>query len=357
LALAIGIFGASGSGKSTLMEALSAAGQQYSIHIKGTDRPPRQYDGIEIRCVSSVDQEEYDYIYQTYGYRYGLQRKQIVDSLRNGRHHFVICNDIGVIRALNRDFRRSFRTVFQVFDAPRESLRAIQLARGIADDEIELRLAKIDGLYRTFSEEYELFDAVLVNHYGDSPEQLRTQMEKLLAKFVAQESIAPENNVRQFLGHLREYLVGVADHTDNPVEQGYAFIMMAMSDDDPTLVDVHAAIKRACDDVGVRAERVDDTEFTGQITEKVLSSIRVSEFVIADLTHERPNVYYEIGYANALNKPLVLVARRGTKPHFDVQGMRVLYYDNLVKLEDSLRKVIPTIRSRARASDLSHLSE
>jgi GTPase SAR1 family protein len=68
------VFGASGSGKTTLMEQLMLGGGQYSIHIKATNRPARQYDDIEIQCVESVSPAEYDYIYSTYGYSYGIQR-------------------------------------------------------------------------------------------------------------------------------------------------------------------------------------------------------------------------------------------------------------------------------------------
>ena len=46
--LIILLFGPSGSGKSTLMEQLLSSGGQYSIHLKGTDRVPRQYDSVEI---------------------------------------------------------------------------------------------------------------------------------------------------------------------------------------------------------------------------------------------------------------------------------------------------------------------
>ena len=57
---------------------------------------------------------------------------------------------------------------------------------------------------------------------------------------------------------------------------------------------------------------------------------------MADLTHERPNVYYEIGYAHAFKKPTILTARKGTEPHFDVQGFPIISYDNSTNLEHEL---------------------
>src|SRR2546423_3516207 len=145
------VFGASGSGKSTLMSLLAESGAQYNIHAKGTDRPPRKYDDVEIRCVSQVTPRDYDYIYQTYGYRYGIQKTQIDTALANNQHHFIICNDIDVIHRIRQDYGERARVVFHYFDAPREALLDIQRQRGITDDEIEIRVAKTTTLYRTWA--------------------------------------------------------------------------------------------------------------------------------------------------------------------------------------------------------------
>src|ERR1017187_776160 len=143
MSLIVLVFGASGTGKSTLLQNLQEAGRQYSIHIKGTDRPPRKYDGVEIKCISEVKPDEYDYIYQTYGFRYGIQRSQVDEALRQNRHHFIICNDVNVIRAIKRDYAQNVRVVFHSFDAPEEALRQIQQSRGIGDDEIQIGRAHV----------------------------------------------------------------------------------------------------------------------------------------------------------------------------------------------------------------------
>ena len=224
------------------------------------------------------------------------------------------------------------------------TLEQIQRDRNVNDDDIALRLAKIDGLNETFIEEYELFDGVLVNHYGAPLANLRTQIDKLLIRF-AKQADADTETLQRALQDVLQREQHAQREIAPPVEPNFAFILMAMSPKDPSLVDVHASIRRACSELGIRAERVDDIEFTGQITAKVHSNIRHAEFVIADLTHERPNVYYEIGFADALGKPLILIAKVGTAVHFDLAGMRILYYDNLTSLEHTLKRALAGLRN------------
>lgn len=343
------LFGTSGSGKSTLMDLLLASGGQYSIHMKGTNRSPRQYDGVEIICDPEFGPDKYDYIYQTYGYQYGIQRKQIDEAICQKRHHFIICNDIFIIRAIKRDYGEIVKVVFHYFDAPQEEILRIQKNRGISDDEVNLRLAKTSSLYRQFVEEWRLFDAALCNYFGDDLQILRKCMEDLLSEFASNArnihaSSTMMNRLDTFVKDFEQKLPPSSCKCSQIVEKGYIFIIMAMQEDNPDNEDVHHTIKRVCGDLGFKADRVDDIQFTGQITEKIQGCIEIAEFIIADLSNERPNVYYEIGYADASRKPLLLVAKHGTKVHFDIQGQKVLFYKGIYQLESLLKKALTPLK-------------
>ncbi len=99
------------------------------------------------------------------------------------------------------------------------------------------------------------------------------------------------------------------------VRANYAFIAMPMDKDDHQLVDVLETIKDAAQKCGIAAERVDDTEFNERITDRILQSIDRAEYVIVDLTKERPNVFFEAGYAQGRGKTPIYVAREGTVLH------------------------------------------
>jgi hypothetical protein len=69
--------------------------------------------------------------------------------------------------------------------------------------------------------------------------------------------------------------------------------------------------------------------------------------VIAEITPLNANVFYEVGYADALNKPLIILAQSGTTLPFDIRGYRVVFYEDViggeVKLAESLRKQLRVI--------------
>lgn len=97
----------------------------------------------------------------------------------------------------------------------------------------------------------------------------------------------------------------------------------------PPLGEYYEKIYRpAIEKAGFTAVRADAEIFaTGKIIDQVWRGINNAKVLVAELTSRNPNVFYELGLAHALRKPVVLVSSNEDDVPFDLQHIRVIYYD------------------------------
>lgn len=129
-----------------------------------------------------------------------------------------------------------------------------------------------------------------------------------------------------------------------------AFVVMQFgSQYDDVYKDV---VKGVCDSYEVSPLRADEVSGPGIIIADIIREISSAQLIIADITPINANVYFEVGYALAMNKPTILLAKKGTPLPFDVAGFRVLFYEDSIggkgKLEEGLRRHLAAILSPLR---------
>lgn len=95
-------------------------------------------------------------------------------------------------------------------------------------------------------------------------------------------------------------------------------------------------IKKVCSDLNIEVKRGDEIISTNVAMQDIIQDINYSNFIIAEVSEANPNVYYELGYAHALNKPVILLAKKNTKIPFDISHYRVIYYDDNIIFRDEL---------------------
>ncbi len=77
--------------------------------------------------------------------------------------------------------------------------------------------------------------------------------------------------------------------------------------------------------------RADQITSPGSISTQIISQLINSDLVIADVSDENPNVLYELGVRNTINKPVILIGRKDQLLPFDIGDTRALLVDmNLV---------------------------
>jgi len=84
-------------------------------------------------------------------------------------------------------------------------------------------------------------------------------------------------------------------------------------------------------DYDVKVIRADDIERSGSFINDILENLLNSFIVIADLTGQNPNVFYELGVRHALSPRTILIAQSIDDIPSDLREYRTIIYDNSAK--------------------------
>jgi hypothetical protein len=98
--------------------------------------------------------------------------------------------------------------------------------------------------------------------------------------------------------------------------------------------------------------RADEIVHSDWITNQIIEAITDADAILADITGLNPNVMWELGYAQALNKPVVVVNQNIGASPFDVRGWRQVEY-RLPATEENVELLVSFLQGCLGLDELS----
>jgi len=126
-----------------------------------------------------------------------------------------------------------------------------------------------------------------------------------------------------------------------PTEKNRCFILMPFNEN---FDNIYGNIKKALNDNGYVCNRADEILGSKPILNTILNEILRSQFIIADLTNQNPNVFYELGVAHTFKdaQNIVLITQKVQDIPFDIRHINNIVYDpaNIKYLTSNILKTL-----------------
>lgn len=206
------------------------------------------------------------------------------------------------------------RTEDEEIQSKRDAIQAAPQFREVLNHYSGKKIPEDRFFHNTLRDDYKVPEAKMTEFTGVLFENLKSV--SLLSESNGEYSVVDVDGLRsKQKGSLIEIVEGdecfVMMPFGNPVGHHYEKLFVP-------------AIKEA----GLVPRRADDGIFgSGRIMEQIWTGVERAKVLIAELTDRNPNVFYELGIAHALKKPVVLVAAQIDDVPSDLRHVRVVLYN------------------------------
>ena len=315
--------GASGTGKSDLVQWIDAnnAGD-VAIVKKATTRAQREAErqdptlmlDLEFISKDEFDAQSFEYTYKYANQDYGFHSRVLTEALIAKDNVFVIVRSTDLIRRLTEDYRLANVVPLFIY-TDRTELEERLRKSGSDDEAIRFRQERSKIALRDYFSKPEFYKDVIINNARI--DVFHSTIERVVSKYSSRPSIDP-------------FLVSV---------------MMSFSSSNNRLEDTYDAIERTLARVSnrYRIERVDKAPGSPKIAEQFRRLISKSGLVVVDLTENKNNVYYELGFIQASGKRCIITAAQGTEPSFYPREHKIIFYNSARHLEQLLKPEVESL--------------
>src|ERR687885_297791 len=220
------------------------------------------------------------------------------------------------------------------------SVLAKILGRGLASEQREavLRGMPISFDRKRASDEYTFYRALLDTYESnkslDYVVDLTRRIEGTRSFY---QDVGPDLDRLRYL--ISKHKLGAKEDRGR---KPYVFVLMPFRDQHFAIYE--RAIKPTLEELGCTVEHAKDANTVERIVDAIFTQIARAKFLVADTTGKNPNVFYEVGYAHALGKKVILIVQDTQDIPFDVAGLR-----HISKKPQSLHALSMDLRATAEA--------
>ena len=161
-----------------------------------------------------------------------------------------------------------------------------------------------------------------IDDYFDRQRELKRESQEQLASLVSA-SLTAEAPVEEMSS--TSSVLGTENHQTS--ETPMIFVVMPFTENWSS--GIYDFIKRAIRSIDLSDDnviRADAITTPGKIDQQIVSTIMHSDLVVGDITNMNPNVMWELGYAEAAGKPIVILNQRIDDSPFDLANTRQVAY-------------------------------
>lgn len=253
-----------------------------------------------------------------------------------------------ISKSLQVNPRETFLNLF-------EALCSKQECKNISKAKVEKSLSCINEIYKNNelkdSESGNVVSAFMY-YFLSTEEEFKDRKLELFKKWVLKNHIYKAKNLEL------KSLIEIFDKIYNSRIKNIFVAMPFLKDFDDVwdkIVDVYDGLikegyqldKSNKDGDRCMPNRIDKTnEVSKDLIAKIKESIDKCDLVIADLTNANPNVYYEVGLAEAQGKECIFIydiRKQESKVHFDLTTMERVEYSSFGELKERLRKKLEEV--------------
>lgn len=202
-------------------------------------------------------------------------------------------------------------------------------------------------------------DAVIIVPHFDYPlawaageEEFRYLLRSLIERGMVQRTDGPPDLADSFVFEIQVTASGWSflDERARPsVISDQVFVAMSF---EPNLKSAwESGIRPALRKAGFRPYRVDAEPHIDRIDTKIVTEIKNSRFLVADVTLQRPGVYFEAGYALGLGLPVLWCVQSDDlkNVHFDTRQYNHIVWENEQQLAEQLYLFVSAIIGKGTA--------